>query len=120
MAEMTKAYDPNITVLVGGVQATTYPDSFFVDSIDYVFKSTTRKNIKTLIDNVENGNKAVLMNGVYSRNLNFKNDSEFCFDEYIVPDRQSTLDIEKNIVMWDTNLVVLQTAYGCRNRCKFV
>ncbi|WP_312812712.1 B12-binding domain-containing radical SAM protein [Sedimentibacter sp.] len=120
IANMTKQFNEGITVLVGGVQAATYPDSFFLDCIDYVFKSTTRKNIKELIQNVANGNEPVLIDGVYSKNLQFKNDGEFCFNEYIVPDRESTARYRKEYsYIGYKPCAVLQTAYGCRNRCNF-
>lgn len=120
IAKMTKQFNEGITVLVGGVQATTYPDSFFLDCIDYVFKSTTRKNIKELLQNVANGNRTVLIDGVYSKNLKFENDGEFCFNEYIVPDRESTAKYRKEYsYIGYKPCAVLQTAYGCRNRCKF-
>ncbi|HCX61000.1 MAG TPA: B12-binding domain-containing radical SAM protein [Clostridiales bacterium] len=120
IAKMTKQFNEGITVLVGGVQAATYPDSFFLDCIDYVFKSTTRKNIKELIQNVANGNEPVLIDGVYSKNLQFKNDGEFCFNEYIVPDRESTARYRKEYsYIGYKPCAVLQTAYGCRNRCNF-
>ncbi|NYB73251.1 radical SAM protein [Sedimentibacter hydroxybenzoicus DSM 7310] len=120
IAKMTKQFNEGITVLVGGVQAATYPDSFFLDCIDYVFKSTTRKNIEELIQNVANGNEPVLIDGVYSKNLQFINDGEFCFNEYIVPDRESTSRYRKEYsYIGYKPCAVLQTAYGCRNRCNF-
>lgn len=115
-----KAFNKDITVWVGGVQATCFPDSFFKESIDYVFKSTTRKNMREMIENIRKGNQPVQIDGIYSKRLAFINKGEFCLNEYIVPDRSSTSKYRKEYkYIGYQPCAVVQTAYGCRNRCKF-
>ena len=53
VAREVKAYNSNIKVMVGGVQANCTPDAFFIPDIDFVFKSTTRENIKKLLEQLQ-------------------------------------------------------------------
>lgn len=120
IAEATKKFNLEITVCVGGVQANCFPDSFFSSSVDYVFKSTTRSNIMQMAENVAAGNPPLLIEGVYSKSLNFVNNGTFCLNEYIVPDRQCTARYRSQYkYIGYQPCAVLQTAYGCRNRCTF-
>ena len=120
MASGAKEYDGNIIVLVGGVQAVCFPDSFFNENVDYVFKSTTRANFKELMEEIESKREPSLIEGIYSKNLDFVNEGHFCLNEYIVPDRASTKKYRHNYQYTGFKpCAVVQTAYGCRNRCKF-
>lgn len=120
IAYMTKEYNNNIVILVGGVQATCFPNSFFDKNVDYVFKSTTRKNYKILMEEIENKRNPSLIEGIYSKSLNFINEGEFCLNEYIVPDRSSTEKYRHEYQYTGFKpCAVVQTAYGCRNKCKF-
>lgn len=120
IAEDTKNYNKNIVVLVGGVQATCFPDSFFCESVDYIFKSTTRDIFKKLMTEIENKAHPQLIEGVYSKALGFINDGHFCFNEYIVPDRSSTRKYRHKYQYTGFKpCAVVQTAYGCRNKCTF-
>ncbi|MCL1914481.1 MAG: cobalamin-dependent protein [Eubacteriaceae bacterium] len=120
IAKESKAFDPAIQVLVGGVQATCFPDSFFVDEIDFVFKSTTRENLGILIDMLSSSKPQERIDGIYSKSLGFVNDGFFCLNEYIVPDREISARYrsEYKYVGYQPCAIV-QTAYGCRNRCEF-
>lgn len=120
IAKEVKAYNEKITVWVGGVQATCFPNSFFTEAVDYVFKSTTRRNMRAFIENITKGNPPVLLEGIYSKSLGFENDGEFCLNEYVIPDRSSTAKYRKEYkYIGYQPCAVLQSAYGCRNKCKF-
>ncbi len=120
IARQTKQFNPDIAVMVGGVQATCFPHSFFVPEVDYVFKSTIRDNIMEMMEEIESKRSPRAIEGVYSRALEFINDGEFCYNEYIAPDRESTARYrEKYQYIGFQPCAVIQTAYGCRNRCRF-
>jgi hopanoid C-3 methylase len=120
IARSVKVYDHNIPVLVGGVQATCFPDSFFCDDVDYVFKSTTRANIGQLFESIEKGQFPGIVEGIFSKNQKFINKGVFCQNEYIVPDRQSTAKYRRQYqYVGFSPCALIQTAYGCRNRCNF-
>ena len=120
IALQTKQFDAKTIVLVGGVQAVCFPNSFFGENVDYVFKSTTRENFKLLMEEIESKSEAQLIEGIYSKSLSFINDGHFCLNEYIVPDRSSTKKYRHNYQYTGFKpCAVVQTAYGCRNKCKF-
>lgn len=120
IANITKSYNKNIRVIVGGVQASCFPNCFFVKNVDYVFKSTTRDNYAKLMQEIQHRQKPTPIDGVYSKRLNFINDGDFCLNEYIVPDRNSTKRYHKHYqYIGFKPCAILQTATGCRNRCKF-
>jgi hopanoid C-3 methylase len=120
IARSVKSFDYTIPVLVGGVQATCFPDSFFCEDVDFVFQSTTRSNIAQLIDSIEKKQSLGTIDGIYSKNQQFINDGPFCQNEYIVPDRQSTAKYRSQYqYVGFSPCALIQTAYGCRNRCNF-
>ncbi|HAS74811.1 MAG TPA: B12-binding domain-containing radical SAM protein, partial [Clostridiales bacterium UBA8960] len=120
IAEMVKRYNQDTPVVVGGVQASLYPNAFFVPEIDYVFKSTTRANVKAFIDMLSGQSGSHRIDGIYDGALNFINEGEFCFNEYVVPDRQSTARYRKDYkYVGYQPCAIVQTAYGCKNRCHF-
>jgi hopanoid C-3 methylase len=120
IAREVKAYSPDTPVIVGGVQATCFPDSFFCNDVDYIFKSTTRANIGQLFQSLEAGKTSGVLEGIFSKNQGFVNEGEFCQNEYIVPDRQSTAKYRSQYqYVGFSPCALIQTAYGCRNRCNF-
>ena len=120
IAMQTKQFSEKIVFFVGGVQAACFPNSFFNENVDYIFKATTRENFKMLMQEIESKSDAQLIEGVCSRSLNFVNNEHFCPNEYIVPDRSSTKKYRHKYQYTGFKpCAVLQTAYGCRNKCKF-
>lgn len=121
IAKQVKSFDQNITVIVGGVQAMVYPNSFFNENVDHIFKSTTRANYKALIDHIKRKDKLLdAIDGIYSKSLGYKNDKEFCYNEYVVPDTKSTQRYRKQYrYVGFQPCAVIQTSFGCRNRCRF-
>lgn len=120
IAESVKRHSPLTPVLVGGVQASLYPDAFFVPEIDYVFRSTTRANVQAFIQMLNNRTFPQRIDGIYDRSLGFVNTGEFCFNEYVVPDRASTARYRKEYkYVGYQPCAIVQTSYGCRNRCNF-
>jgi radical SAM superfamily enzyme YgiQ (UPF0313 family) len=120
IANQVKSFDSSIIVMVGGVQATCFPDCYFVESIDYVFKSTTRLNVHQLMVEISEKKAPERIDGIYSKKLGFINEGEFCFNDYVVPDRSVTQRYRKSYkYIGYQPCAIVQTAYGCRNRCHF-
>ncbi len=157
IAKASKQYNPDITVIVGGVQATVYPNSFFDSSVDHIFKSTTRANFRELMYHIQHqkGSREAVdsydatqmpleendcsqkttsskidvtgemvlhepIEGIFSRELGFENQKEFCYNEYVLPDTTSTARYRKEYrYVGFQPCAVIQTSFGCRNRCEF-
>ena len=120
IAKTVKKFNPNIKVIVGGIHAMCFPEAFFMPEVDFIFKSTTKENVKKLMGNIENNNLQERIDGIYSKALEFKNDGDFCCNDYIVPDRSISAKYRHKYryVGFQPCAIVL-TAFGCRNRCKF-
>lgn len=120
IAKAVKDRDPEIPVIIGGVQATCFPDSFFCDEVDHVFRSTTRENLAEVFSSPKEHLEKRRIPGVYSKSLGFVNDGAFCLNEYITPDRSSTARYrDRYQYVGFSPCALIQTAYGCRNRCNF-
>lgn len=120
IAAQVKKVNSKIIVMVGGVQATCFPNSFFNDTVDYVFKSTTRDNVRALMAEMADASESKRIDGIYSKALGFINEGEFCLNEYVVPDREVTARYRKSYkYIGYQPCAIVQTAYGCRNRCAF-
>ncbi len=121
IARMVKRYRPEITVIVGGVQAMVYPNSFFSPYVDHVFKSTTRANYKALMDLIAaKKEQKESIEGVFSRACGFRNEVEGCYNEYVRPDTACSKRYRKRYqYVGFQPCAVIQTSFGCRNRCRF-
>ena len=120
IAREAKACNPEILVMVGGVQATCFPEAFFCSDVDYVFRSTGRENLAAVFSPSGDAGAPREIPGVYSKSLDFKNQGVFCLNEYIPPDRTSTARYrDKYQYVGFSPCALIQTAYGCRNRCSF-
>ena len=73
-----------------------------------------------IMENIENNNLTERVDGIFSKSLEFKNDGDFCCNDYIVPDRSISAKYRHKYryVGFQPCAIVL-TAFGCRNRCKF-
>lgn len=120
IAREAKACNPEILVMVGGVQATCFPEAFFCSDVDYVFRSTGRENLAAVFSPSGDAGAPREIPGVYSKSLDFKNQGAFCLNEHIPPDRTSTARYRhKYQYVGFSPCALIQTAYGCRNRCNF-
>lgn len=120
ITENTKKFNDKIITFVGGVQATCFPNSFFEKSVDYIFKSTTRQNFKELFNEIIEKTTPRVIEGIYSKSMNFENNLKFHANEYIIPDRNSTKEYRNEYqYIGFKPCAILQTSTGCRNRCTF-
>lgn len=119
LAEKTKKINPNIKVIVGGIQATITPEAYFSRYVDYVFKSTTRENYKKLMEQIKNDTNEEIM-GIYSKKLQYQNMLESCQNEYVKPDREMSRKYRKHYKYGGYQpYATIQTSHGCRNHCTF-
>ncbi len=84
-----KAFDGEIITMVGGTQTLLDPESFFDEGIDHIFKFSTRENLLSLLEQIDNG-KVKVVEGVLSRDLSYHDTGAQGRNEYLPPDREST------------------------------
>lgn len=119
MAKQTKQLNDKIVVLAGGIQATLTPEAYFDPNIDYIFKSTTRENVRLLMNQISTGSREEIK-GIYSKKLGYKTTVCAGMNERVKPDRESTIKYRKKYnYLGFRPCAVLQTSYGCNSNCSF-
>ncbi|HOQ16962.1 MAG: radical SAM protein [Epulopiscium sp.] len=119
LAEKTKKINHKITVIVGGIQVTITPEAYFSRYVDYVVKTTTRENMKALMEQIEKDTDEEIM-GVFSKKRQFQSTISSCENEYVKPDRDAAKKYRhKYKYAGYQPYATIQTSYGCRNHCSF-
>lgn len=120
IAKETKAHKSSIHTVVGGTQALLNPNSFYNKDIDYVFKFTTRDNIKEFYNNLSLNTLRFEIPGVLNRNNNYKGAEINGINEYILPDRKSTAKYRQNYSYFGYKpSAIMQISQGCNKTCMF-
>ncbi len=120
LAAQIKALNPAITVIVGGTQAFLSPESYYCAQIDHVIKCSTAKNVNTLFEFIEKGEKIPVIPGVHSRAKNYESIDAAGFNDYIIPDRSSTQRYRHHYSWFGYKpCAILQTSRGCSSVCSF-
>ena len=65
-----KEVDANIVTVVGGTQAYLNPESFFHQSVDYIFEYTTKENLDKFYNFL--GKDTIPIDGIRSKSLDYK------------------------------------------------
>ena len=115
-----KAFDKEILTFVGGTQAFLNSETFFVETVDHVFKYTTNENMRELFKFLSNHENPPLINGICSRINAFKTTDRNCINEYISPNRESTAKYRKEYSYFGYKpCAIMGTAQGCEKHCSF-
>ena len=120
IAREVKAYDPKIYTVVGGTQAFLRPSSFFDDGIDFIFKVTTKENIKTFYDHLSRGTLEGDISGVLNRQNDYRGEEVQERNQYILPDRSSTAKYRQHYSYFGYKpAAIMQISQGCHKACMF-
>ena len=114
LSNKIKACNSNIITFVGGTQALLSPESFFEPSIDYVFNYTTKDNLIKFLNNDSN------IEGVYQKENSFKDSFQKGNNEYMLPNRASTLKYRAYYSYFGYRpAAIMEYGLGCESRCNF-
>lgn len=120
LSERAKKADKDIVTLVGGTQAYMNPKAYFDENIDYVFKYTNSKNLIELFDFISRNETPPLIDGILSKIHGYKSTNVFGRNEYIIPDRSSTVRYRKHYnYLGFKPCAIMQTSLGCSKHCDF-
>jgi radical SAM superfamily enzyme YgiQ (UPF0313 family) len=114
-----KFLDKNIITIVGGTQAFLNPNSFFHKSVDHVFQFTNSYNINKFCNLISLG-QMELIDGIRSRQFNFKDTGVRGRNEYLLPNRKSTLKYRYEYSYFGYRpAAIMEFGIGCEKVCDF-
>lgn len=114
LCDKIKKHNPKIITFVGGTQALLSPESFFEPTIDYVFNYTTRENLEAFLMGNHN------IDGVYQKSNNFNDVFPKGKNEYLLPNRKSTLKYRSYYSYFGYRpAAIMELGMGCKNKCSF-
>ncbi|HPW99333.1 MAG TPA: radical SAM protein [Sedimentibacter sp.] len=115
----TKIANKSIITAVGGTQAYLGPESFYNKNVDYIFKYTTKDNIKKFFASF-NGQGPVTIDGISSRVSSYKSTGQKGRNEYMLPDRDSTKKYRNEYSYFGYKpAAIMEFGTGCEKACSF-
>ncbi|MGM9972692.1 MAG: B12-binding domain-containing radical SAM protein [Clostridiaceae bacterium] len=124
-SRIIKNHDSNIKVMVGGVHAEVNYKRLYVDTIDFIVRSSSLEPFKELIKLVDNGYEKKLgniagicyrMNGSWYENKPLSIDP----DKLPIPDRSHfNENKDKYRYLGFTPCAIVKTAFSCPYQCNF-
>ncbi len=124
LTKCIKSYGSDIITLVGGTQAYVNPQAFMDDSVDYIFKSTTRDNVTRFFKEIQQArdeNRSILdIKEILGSNFGPIIDSDDGRNEYILPNRESTSKYREHYSYFGYKpAAIMQISQGCDKMCRF-
>ncbi|SMP66751.1 B12-binding domain-containing radical SAM protein [Anoxynatronum buryatiense] len=129
LARQTKTFNPAIQVVAGGTQATLQPQAFIHAAVDHVIQYAARQNITQLMNLLAVAlcpsatAELPLIEGIRSRSHQYQEVPPVSFppcNEYILPDRKSTLQYRSSYSYFGYRpCALLGTSRGCSKTCDF-
>lgn len=119
LAMEVKAFDQEITVVVGGTQTHLNPKAFFHESVDFIFEYTNEHNIKALFDHITSGTNQPV-DGILSRFEDYQSTGVKGRNAYLLPDRTSTEKYRKEYSYFGYKpAAIMEFGVGCEKTCDF-
>jgi radical SAM superfamily enzyme YgiQ (UPF0313 family) len=119
LSRSVKEHDSSIITLAGGTQCLLRPESFFDQSVDYVFQFTTVENLQELINDIEAGIHKPIP-GILSRSLGYLDAGIKGRNEYMLPDRISTARYREHYSYFGYRpAAIMEYGTGCGKACDF-
>lgn len=119
LCDEVKNVNTNIITFVGGTQSYLNPNSFYHNSVDYIFEYTNSSNLIKLINNL-NCNLIELIDGVRAKQLNYESTGIKGRNEYMLPDRNSTEKYRHEYSYFGYRpAAIMEFGTGCEKVCDF-
>ncbi len=113
-----KTYSNSIITVVGGTQTYLNPEGFFNEAVDHIFEYTTKQNLKKFYDSL--CGKIELIDGIRSKELDYKSTGVKGRNEYMLPDRSSTEKYRSQYSYFGYKpAAIMEFGTGCEKVCDF-
>lgn len=115
-----KEFDQTIITLVGGSQSYLNPEAYYNKFIDHIFQYTTRENLSLFYSEIALDKLSRPIDGILSRQFNFKSTGKNCRNEYLLPDRSSTEKYRSHYSYFGYRpAAIMEYGIGCEKTCDF-
>lgn len=115
-----KEFDKTIITVVGGTQSYLNPQAYYNEFIDHIFKYSTRENLELFYNQIGISNLAMPIDGVLSRQFNYKLTEKNSRNEYLLPDRSSTEKYRNQYSYFGYRpAAIMEFGMGCEKTCDF-
>ncbi|HEY8909574.1 MAG TPA: radical SAM protein [Desulfosporosinus sp.] len=123
-----KAFNPEITTMVGGTQAFLSAMSFADDSVDYIFEFVDETNLLKLFailefakgDQQETEEEIALIQGIRTRFKGFASNGIKGRNKYLLPNRESTARYRRKYSYFGYKpAAIMEFGTGCAKGCEF-
>lgn len=118
MVKKIKKFDSTIITIVGGTQSYLNPDAYYNKFVDHIFQYTTSENLKMFYN--KTGNLSEPIDGILSRQFNFKSTGKKGRNEYLLPNRGSTKKYRNQYSYFGYRpAAIMEFGTGCEKVCDF-
>jgi len=115
-----KKFHVAVKTVVGGTQTYLNSEGFFDESVDYIFKYTTRENIEAFYDAMRTKEYNIEIDGILTSRKSYSERFEMKRNEYILPNRQSTEKYRKHYSYFGYQpAAIMGIGRGCDKKCRF-
>lgn len=119
LTQESKTWDKDIITFVGGTQSYLNQEAFLHKSIDYIFEYTNESNINQLLEQIYLGN-ANSIDGILSKEDNYRSTGVKGRNEYLLPDRTSTEKYRSEYSYFGYKpAAIMEFGVGCEKTCDF-
>lgn len=119
LCDEVKNNGPEIITFVGGTQSFLNPKAFYHISVDHIFEFTNSDNLMKLI-HILKYDRIEPIDGIRSRELNYKSAGVKGRNEYMLPDRSSTSKYRHEYSYFGYRpAAIMEFGTGCEKVCDF-
>lgn len=115
-----KEFDKTIITVVGGTQSYLNPQAYYNEFIDHIFKYSTSENLELFYNQIGISILAIPIDGILSRQFNYKSTEKNSRNEYLLPDRSSTEKYRNQYSYFGYRpAAIMEFGMGCEKTCDF-
>lgn len=115
----TKKIKSSIITVVGGTQAYLNPEGFYSKNVDHIFEYTNSDNLKKFYSILLSG-QIEIIDGIRSKQLDYKSTEVKGRNEYMLPDRNSTAKYRNEYSYFGYRpAAIMEFGTGCEKVCDF-
>jgi radical SAM superfamily enzyme YgiQ (UPF0313 family) len=120
MGMKIKEFDKTIVTVVGGTQSYLNPKAYYNRFIDHIFQYTSSENLKMFYNEIDLNYLSKPIDGILSRQFDYKSTGKPGRNEYLLPNRNSTEKYRSQYSYFGYRpAAIMEFGIGCEKTCDF-